>query len=749
LAANDVIRYFLAVDKIVLTKDSASKAYKIKWFNFLLKGAFKILATAFVILFLIFPVEIYSNNSDGNIHNVIPNERERSVSVLQQIVSGDDPFLKIKAAEYLISLGYKKGLREQFEKEEDNLREITDYKLAVWMILAKLSFNSERDFWVDKIRDVLNDPGTGYSGYAAEMFLKLDHPFTAEELKIVEGRPEIVQPDNLPDDEAQECILLSDSGTGEDILYLKTLLDHSNDSVRVEAANAILRIERRVTHHMGWQTWVFIALYGAGMIGIGFFYKRRTKTSDDYHLGGRTMNSVLVGISLYATLLSALSYLMSPGEIIKHGPLCLGSIIAFPLIYYIVGWLMIPYIMRLKVTSAYELLEKRFNNSVRTLSSGMFLALRLLWMAVIIYAITDKVFIPLSGIDPGWAPLVSVILGIVTLLYTSMGGIRAVVITDVLQFLILFGGAFVVLVLITIRLGGVSEWWPDGWLEHWAPPRLGFQTTGSRTLGWFILAQFVWHICTNGSDQMAIQRFLSTRDVKSARKVMRISLISNVIVRLFLAMVGLALLAFFRNNPHLLSDGQTIYANADELFPQYIITSLPVWASSLVILGILAAAMSSLSSGVNSSSAVIIEDFIKRFRKKRVHGVIDLRMTRLITIGVGVVVVSISLYVYVVPGNLYEVTYRVANLLTAPLFIMFFMAMFIPRATVFGTWVGTVSSTAFAVVVSFWENIFGSQGPSFLYVLPGSFVAGVVVAILFSLIPIGPKGNSELTEIKK
>ena len=743
---NAVLKHSISVNRMTLIKNIPVIEYFMKFFYPLAKHICKVSFLLALFLF-IFSTEVFCNND--NIQNVTPAERGRSLSVLQQIVSSDDPFLKIKAAEYLISLGYKEGLKGQFEKEEGNLREITEYKLAVWMILAKLSFNSERDFWVDKVRDVLNDPGSGYSGYAAKMLLKLDYPFTAEELKVIEGQPELDQPDNLPDDEAKESVLLSDSGTGKDIPYLIKLLDHDNDSVRAEAANAILRIERRVTHHMGWQTWLFIAIYGIGLIGIGFFYKRRNKTSDDYHLGGRTMNSVLVGISLYATLLSALSYLMSPGEIIKHGPMCLGSILAFPLIYYIVGWLMIPYIMRLKVTSAYELLEKRFNNSVRTLSSAMFLALRLLWMAVIIYAITDKVFIPLSGIDPGWAPLVSVVLGIVTLLYTSMGGIRAVVVTDVLQFLILFGGAFIVLVLITIKLGGVSEWWPSGWMEHWAPPRLGFQTTGSRTLGWFILAQFIWHICTNGSDQMAIQRFLSTRDVKAARKVMRISLVSNIIVRLFLAMVGLALLAFFKNNPHLLSDGQSIYANADELFPQYIVTSLPVWASSLVILGILAAAMSSLSSGVNSSSAVIIEDFIKRFRKKTVHEVIGLRTIRMVTVAVGVVVVAISLYVYVVPGNLYEVTYRVANLLTAPLFIMFFMAMFIPWATVLGTWIGTVSSTAFAVIVSFWENIFGTQGPSFLYVMPGSFAVGIVVAMLISLVPIGPKGNIELTEIKK
>ena len=169
----------------------------------------------------------------------------------------------------------------------------------------------------------------------------------------------------------------------------------------------------------------------------------------------------------------------------------------------------------------------------------------------------------------------------------------------------------------------------------------------------------------------------------------------------------------------------------------------------MVILGILAAAMSSLSSGVNSSSAVIIEDFIKKYGSKSIREMISLKTTRIVTVLIGIVVVALSLFVYVVHGNLYEVTYRVANLLTAPLFIMFFMAMFIPRATVLGTWTGTLASTVFAVVISFWENIFGVEGPSFLYVLPGSLIIGIVVGVLISLIPLGPKGKTDLTDIRK
>ena len=144
-------------------------------------------------------------------------------------------------------------------------------------------------------------------------------------------------------------------------------------------------------YKLGWSAWLIIALYGAGMISVGYYYMRRNKSPDDYLLGGRTMKSGIVGISLFATLMSTITYLAIPGEVIKHGPLFFGYVFAMPFVYYTVGRLIIPYIMRLKVTSAYEILEKRFNGSIRTLSSLIFIIIRLLWMSVIIYATTDKV----------------------------------------------------------------------------------------------------------------------------------------------------------------------------------------------------------------------------------------------------------------------------------------------------------------------------------------------------------------------
>src|SRR5690606_37740521 len=149
--------------------------------------------------------------------------------------------------------------------------------------------------------------------------------------------------------------------------------------------------------------------YMVAMLLVGWYFSRRTQTTDDYLLGGRQMNPWAVGLSMFATLLSTLTYLSMPGEMITHGPMVIAMIAPFPLIAWIVGWYIIPRFMKLQVISAYEILEKRLGIGIRLLGSALFLSLRLLWMAVVIYATVDKVLIPMLGWDAKYVPLVSAI----------------------------------------------------------------------------------------------------------------------------------------------------------------------------------------------------------------------------------------------------------------------------------------------------------------------------------------------------
>ena len=235
------------------------------------------------------------------------------------------------------------------------------------------------------------------------------------------------------DEKFEACQTLAQIGDGSDLPRLIPYLDDPSPDLRATAADAILRIGRRVPHHLVPLDWAVIGIYALGMLSVGWYYSRRTKTQEQYLLGDRQMRPLMVGISLFASLFSCISYLATPGEIIKYGPMILGGVLAYPLVGLIIGWLIIPFIMRLKVTSAYEILELRFGPAVRTLGSLLFLSLRLLWMAVIVYAMTTKVLVPLSGLDPWTTPVVCALLALVTIVYTAMGGLRAVVITDVIQ----------------------------------------------------------------------------------------------------------------------------------------------------------------------------------------------------------------------------------------------------------------------------------------------------------------------------
>ena len=161
--------------------------------------------------------------------------------------------------------------------------------------------------------------------------------------------------------------------------------------MRVSAANALLRIDRRKPLPFAVLDWIVLAGYGVGMLAIGWYFSRRTDNTDDYLLAGREMKPWAVGLSYFAGMFSTITYLAMPGEMIRHGPMILSTVLAYPLVFLVVGRLLIPYIMRLKVTSAYEILEQRFGLSVRLLGATFFMVLRLIWMAFIIFATSKHV----------------------------------------------------------------------------------------------------------------------------------------------------------------------------------------------------------------------------------------------------------------------------------------------------------------------------------------------------------------------
>jgi len=622
-------------------------------------------------------------------------------SLMPMIGSPVETFRKIGA----YALGFCPGLPVDYHRilSEKALTEPANSKAKVYLLKAAFLFSD-------------ND------SISAELKTELNHFLSSpEKNERVEALLALAEKGTTGDLPGLEKIFEGKEGDGS---FTK---DEAVD-IRAGLAYAILRINQRIVGGMAFPDWLILAAYALLMLGIGFFYSKRNKNAEDYHLGGRSMNPVLVGLSLFATILSTLSYLSYPGEMVKYGPVIFTSLISFPFVYFIVGWLLIPRFMKMRVTSAYEILEIKIGPGVRVLGTFFFLSLRLLWMATIIYATVNTAIISIFGIQKSYVPLICLIMAVITVIYTSMGGLKAVVITDSLQTVILILGALLTLLIIAINLGSFQAIFPDKMPAHWEPITWGLDAGKRMTVSNAILMVFVWYVCTAGSDQMAIQRYLATKDVRSARKTFRISVITNFLVQSLLAIVGLALLAYFTKRPYELPEGQNIFSYADSLFPWFIVIGLPVGVTGLVTAGLISAAMSSLSSGLNSSSSVISEDIMKRFfpSKKNVD---YLKQARTISVIIGGVVTLLCLLVGYVQGNLLEVVIKVVNLFVAPLFVLFFMALFVPFATQFATIAGGLISVAVAIAIAFFEMF----GLKVLWIIPVAFIAGIGTACMLSI----------------
>ncbi|EAQ78073.1 sodium:solute symporter family transporter [Blastopirellula marina] len=470
-----------------------------------------------------------------------------------------------------------------------------------------------------------------------------------------------------------------------------------------------------------------IFLYLLLMLGVGLYYARKNKTAEDFLLGGHQMSPVFLGLSLFATLVSTLSYLSTPGEVIAHGPMMACQVFAYPVIYLVVGFGLIPAIMRQPVTSAYELLEKRLGRGVRTVGATVFLLLRFGWMATILYATCEVVLAPLLGLDSQWTPLLCVALGVLTALYSSMGGIKAVVITDAIQSITMLIGAILALAVVTYSLGGISAWWPSQWPEHWQTPSWGFDPSQRISFGVLMVSTTLWYVCTNGSDQMSVQRFLSTRDAAAARKTFVVAQLTDLSVTVLLALTGVAVLGYYRVNAPELVDAASLQSGGDKIFPLFVISAMPAGLTGLVLAAIFSAALSSLSSGINSACAVIERDFISFLPRSWSSEERAVSRLRWMTWTVALVAIGLSMLNLLIEGNLLERCFKMVNLLTAPLFVLFFLALFVPWANAWGAWLGLAASTAVAIAVAYSHELGLGIGLSFVWIMPCALLAGITV----------------------
>jgi len=473
---------------------------------------------------------------------------------------------------------------------------------------------------------------------------------------------------------------------------------------------------------------VVILLYLVGVMAVGWHFSRRQRNLRDYFLSGRdTPWWALMG-SIVATETSTVTFISVPAFAFATNARGEGGNFTFlQLVFgYLIGRLIIvalflPLYFKGELFTVYQVLDQRFSGRVKRAAASLFLATRSVADGIRLFA-TALVLAALTG----WADPVSIlVIGGVTILYTYLGGMAAVIWTDVMQLAVYLAGA---VVAAFILLGEI----PGGWGEVLAAGQASgkfrlFDFTLSLARGYTFWAGLVGGAflttATHGTDQLMVQRYLCAR---SPRQAMAALLASGAVIlgqfALFL-LIGEMLFVFYRHFPTLPAE---VAARADRVFPHFIVTQLPHGLVGLVIAAIFAAAMSTLSASLNSLSASSVTDFYKPLLAPARDEAHYLRVSRWVTAGWGAVQMLVALLAIQMEQRVVDAVLAVASFTNGPILGLFFLGVLARRVGPRGALVGVV--TGIAVMLFVWLRLPVSWQ---WYVLIGStvtFVAGQVAS---------------------
>ncbi|MCE9606463.1 MAG: sodium/solute symporter [Planctomycetia bacterium] len=479
---------------------------------------------------------------------------------------------------------------------------------------------------------------------------------------------------------------------------------------------------------MGWFDYALVLVYLLFTAGIVWWSSRREANTEQFFLGGRRMPWFAVGLSIMATLLSTITYLGMPGEFIKHGITAMAQYIAYPLVVPVVFCLFVPFFMRLRLTSVYEYLERRFNSPTRILGGTLFFFLKIGWIALVMYsaalalemmahADVRNMLTPLGLADHGLYVMIFA-LGLTATSYAFFGGMRAVVWTDVLQAVMLFGGALVIIIYVMATTGeGISVWWDAVASQRTSrakPILFDVNPTTRLTVFTVILNGFFWAMCTHGSDQVVLQRYFTTTSIRAARNSFLINIAAQVLIGVLLALAGLALLYFYLVNPQNLGDGLSVKSSTDKIMPYFYAHQLPLGFGGLILANFLCDAMQTLVSGVNSMTAVASNDLFRGDGSKRSAAEADRRqlvVARAMTLGIGLFCTCLAAGTAWLAQRddhgIYELLPRTFNMFLGPLASLFFVGMFIPRATARSVLPAAALALFVSVSWTWWKQLYG------------------------------------------
>lgn len=452
--------------------------------------------------------------------------------------------------------------------------------------------------------------------------------------------------------------------------------------------------------------WIIIVVYLIGMIGLSIFLSRGQKSKGDYYLGGNDTGAWPIAISTMATQCSTNSILGAPAFVafsIGGGMVWLQYELAVPFAMIFLMIFLLPLYRRLGIISVYAYLEKRFDKKTRLLLSLLFQFIRAFATGVTVYGIS-LVISYCTGIS---FTMAVIMLGIITIIYDSIGGMKAVIYSDVIQMIVLYAAIFMTIIMAVNLVGGFSETF-----EYFKPERLkaiNFKSHGfdgnAFTLLPMLLGGFFLYVSYYGCDQSQVQRELSTKSVDDTNWSLFINGILRYPLVLTYCFLGVCIGAYVAKHPDFinllpLENGQPNYNLS---VPVFVIKYFPVGAVGLVMVGLFSAAMSSLDSTINSLSATTMQDIFKSFLGKDFNEKTELWLSKGLTIFWGGVCTIFAFYVGDISDSIIESMNKIGSLANGPILGVFLLGILTKRVCGSGAVIGLIFG--FLTNIVFWIYI--------------------------------------------
>lgn len=445
-----------------------------------------------------------------------------------------------------------------------------------------------------------------------------------------------------------------------------------------------------------WIDYTIVLLSIVLAVGMGVYFAHRQNDTSQYFSGGGKVPAWAVGMSIFATLISSVTFLAYPGAAYGGNWILLVQGLMVPVVLLAMIGVIVPLFRRVIKLSTYEYFERRFGFFARLYSSIAFSLGHFSKMGTVFFlvAIALNQFL---GID---ISTIIIVLGIAIILLTLLGGMEAIIWMDVVQGFMLIGGGLVCLLILLFL--------PEGGPSHVLQVAVANNKIDVGPYDWnFCELTFIvmalngvfYAVQKYGTDQTIVQRYLAAKDDRSAKKAAYIGVMLSVPIWTMFMFIGTCLFVFYQITGNPLPDG----IKADEVFPYFISTQLPTGVKGLVIAAVAAAAISSLDSDMNCLSAICVQDYYARFRPQSTDRQ-RLRFGRWIVVLSGVAAVGIALlYVQWGGEGVLGAVFGLYAIFSAGIVGIFLLGLFSRRANKQGLYIGIAAAvifTAYAVLTS-------------------------------------------------